>query len=567
VQNGRVYYSDGMDEGYEPNLFTKAFAVLTLGLYIGVPQIILALAALAFWHSWARLALLAVAASAFAPLRPLAWRSVLSSYVFLAWRRYFRFSFVFDESLNAYKDYVIAQFPHGAFPVGGRALSGCSGRGGGCVQGLGLRRGAAGVGARACCARATKRQASAAAHPAPSASPLVSPPLQMGSLLSGTFMATEYPGALLGMGGRNGEAGGRLAAWTVPRAASRGQRGGRARPGRAPGPRGAEGRSHLKRRTRPDAPPLLGQDCNFAPTPSLETATSKPCPTPPTLNPTPKTPKPHPQPPPEYNCYALAANNSFLVPVWRHVHTWLGTMAATERNFRRLLALGTRVGLRAAAKAERRAAAKAAAGGGDGDDAAAAGGGSGASSDSGASPDGSSAGAAAAPLPVGAAADGSPPRRTRVVRRNPQGVSIGVMVGGIAEMYLLHPDYEQIKLMDRKGFIRMAVEHGAELLPVYMFGVSKMMSFGPPWLMDVGRRMRMSIGVMYGLWGTPVPRRVPLRMAVGLPISVGPAMPRSDPRFEAHVEAMHAAMVEGVRAVYYKHRAAYGWADRPLVIV
>ncbi|KAI8466329.1 MAG: diacylglycerol acyltransferase-domain-containing protein [Monoraphidium minutum] len=318
----QVYYSDGMYEDYEPNLFTKVFAFVTLGLYIGIPQIILALVTLSIWFTWARVTLALAIASAFMPLRPLKWPRVLGSYMFLTWRRYFKFSFVFDESLNAYKDYVTAQFPHGAFP--------------------------------------------------------------MGSLLSGTFMATEYP---------------------------------------------------------------------------------------------------------EYNCYALAANNSFLVPVWRHVHTWLGTMAATERNFRRLLALGTR------------------------------------------------------------------------------GVTIGVMVGGIAEMYLLHPEYEQIKLLDRKGFVRIAVEHGAELLPCYMFGVSQMMSFGPPWLMNVGRRLRMSIGVMYGQLGTPVPRRVPMRMAIGMPISVGPAMPRSDPRFEEHVERMHAAVVEGVRAVYYRHRGAYGWGNRPLVIV
>lgn len=257
---------------------------------------------------------------------------------------------------------------------------------------------------------------------------------------------------------------------------------------------------------------------------------------------------------PEYNCYALAANNSFLVPIWRHVHTWLGTMAATERNFRRLLALGTRVGLRAVAKAAR------AAGGAPAAPASSAGG-----SDSGGDDDGAAA-VDAAPLEVGAPADAGAVK-TRVVKRNPQGVSIGVMVGGIAEMYLLHPDYEQIKLMDRKGFVRIAIEHGAELLPVYMFGVSRMMSFGPPWLMNVGRRLRMSIGVMYGVWGTPVPRRVPMRMAVGVPLSVGPAMQRSDPRFEEHVERMHAAMVEAIRTVYYKHREAYGWGDRPLVIV
>lgn len=130
VENGKVYYSDGMDEDYEPNLATKALAFVTLGLYIGIPQLLLTLFVLCFWHAWARVALALIVGSAFLPLRPLKWTRVLSSYVFLTWRRYFKFSFVFDESLNAYKDYVIAQFPHGAFPVRSGRATAAQGQGG-----------------------------------------------------------------------------------------------------------------------------------------------------------------------------------------------------------------------------------------------------------------------------------------------------------------------------------------------------------------------------------------------------------------------------------------------------
>ena len=347
---------------------------------------------------------------------------------------------------------------------------------------------------------------------------------------------------------------------------------------------------------------------------------------------------------PEYNCYALAASNSFLVPIWRHVHSWVGCMAATEANFRRLLALGTGRGLRAAAaRAEGREAPASESGGsfssesGGGGGAAfvggsssgfsgseSGGGGGFGGSDSGASTPvaarasaaadasralleaaaaarsaggGQSAAgagaelAAAAPAAAGgavgrtisatssgvlsgvlaaaaAATDAARRASTRALRkRNPQGVSVGVMVGGIAEMYLQHPDYERIKLLDRKGFVRIAIEHGADILPVYMFGASRMMSFGPPWLMALSRRLRASLGVLYGAWGTPVPRRTRLRMAVGVPVPVGPAMQRGQPGFDARVEEVHAAVVAAVRATYYKHRAAYGWADRELVVV
>lgn len=395
VENGKVYYSDGMTKDYKPNLFTKVFAAITLGLYIGIPYIILALSVASIWSLWARMLLAAIVGSAFMPLRPLFSKAVMNSYVFLTWRRYFKFSYLFDQSLDAYSDYVTSQFPHGAFPLG--------------------------------------------------------------SLICGTFMATEYP---------------------------------------------------------------------------------------------------------EYTCYALAANNSFLVPVWRHVHTWMGAMAATERNFRRLLALGTCRGIRASQAAAARDAAVAA--GGKPEDAPA-------DSDSpGSSEDGTPGGtprAGEAPMGGAAGAATAPPRRTRLRKRNAQGVSVSVMVGGIAEMYLQHPDFERIKLLDRKGFVRIAIEHGADILPVYMFGASRLMNFGPSWLMNFARKLRMSIGVLYGAWGTPIPHRVPLRMAVGVPVPVGPAMHRGDPRFEAQVEAVHAAVVEAIKKVYYRHRVDYGWGDRELVIV
>jgi len=118
VDKGRIYWSDGMSEDYEPTLFTKAFSAITLGLYVGVPQIILGLLIASVWSAWARLALLLVLTSAFLPLRPLFSRRFMYNYVFLSWRRYFKFSFVYDQSLEPYDDFVIAQFPHGAFPLG-----------------------------------------------------------------------------------------------------------------------------------------------------------------------------------------------------------------------------------------------------------------------------------------------------------------------------------------------------------------------------------------------------------------------------------------------------------------
>lgn len=69
------------------------------------------------------------------------------------------------------------------------------------------------------------------------------------------------------------------------------------------------------------------------------------------------------------------------------------------------------------------------------------------------------------------------------------GVSVGLMVGGIAEMFMIRRDHERIKLRDRKGFVRIALEHGTDILPVYMFGVNQALDFGPPWLQRLSRKV------------------------------------------------------------------------------
>jgi hypothetical protein len=146
------------------------------------------------------------------------------------------------------------------------------------------------------------------------------------------------------------------------------------------------------------------------------------------------------------------------------------------------------------------------------------------------------------------------------------GTSVAVMVGGIAEMFMLRRDAEVLKLRSRKGFVRLALEHGTDILPTYMFGNSTILDFGPRWLQKTSRKIRVSLGFMYGPLGLPVPWRVPILMVVGAPVKAGPAMAPTDPGFEARVDEIHAAVCLEIARVYYRWRGEYGWADRPLII-
>ncbi|KAF6250375.1 hypothetical protein COO60DRAFT_1465599 [Scenedesmus sp. NREL 46B-D3] len=377
--------------------------LVTLGLYVGIPHILLALLAFSWWRP-AAITLALLLLTLLLPAKPLRVNSVLSSYVFLCWRRYFKFSYLFEKSLDCYQDYVIAQFPHGAFPLG--------------------------------------------------------------ALLGGTFMATEYP---------------------------------------------------------------------------------------------------------EYHCYATAASSAFFVPIWRHVHAWLGTEVCTKTNFHRLLSLGvqgplphrhhhhsslgdqqqeqqqedgtqhsssshsdkpTQFALAASVRARFR-------------------------HQHSLSSTESSDSEADALLPATGAqhAAGCSWQVDAATGQRKTGVSVGLMVGGIAEMFMIRRDHERIKVRDRKGFVRVAVERGVPILPVYMFGANQ-----PPHARQRGHDPRR-----VGPARAAPPAHLPGDRA---PMDVGPPMRKEHPDFAARVDEVHAAFISEIQRVYYMHRAKYGhgFEERPLVI-
>nr|CEL64860.1 TPA: LOC100127341 protein, related [Neospora caninum Liverpool] len=50
------------------------------------------------------------------------------------------------------------------------------------------------------------------------------------------------------------------------------------------------------------------------------------------------------------------------------------------------------------------------------------------------------------------------------------GDSVVLVPGGIAEMYAINPSKECLHLNERKGLLKLALETGAEIVPIYCFG-------------------------------------------------------------------------------------------------
>lgn len=124
---------------------------------------------------------------------------------------------------------------------------------------------------------------------------------------------------------------------------------------------------------------------------------------------------------------------------------------------------------------------------------------------------------------------------------------------------------DHIYIRSRKGFVSVAVQEGVDIVPVYHFGNTQILSFGPKFLEPWGRRWRFSLGLLYGILGLPIPRRVELMMVVGPPVRVEKVSPL-DPRFQDVVNDTHQRYMDTLQELFDKYKVMYGWSDRQLIM-
>ena len=150
-------------------------------------------------------------------------------------------------------------------------------------------------------------------------------------------------------------------------------------------------------------------------------------------------------------------------------------------------------------------------------------------------------------------------RRETVAAEMRRGVDLAVIPGGIDEVVLADPVHERVFLKRRFGFVKLALEHGYDLVPVYHLGESQMYGMLPlqrwgPILrcrLWMTKRFSLPFGFGVGCWYCPVlPRRVPCVSAVGDPV----VLPKIDSPTRADVAKYHALYVEALVATYNEHR-------------
>lgn len=143
--------------------------------------------------------------------------------------------------------------------------------------------------------------------------------------------------------------------------------------------------------------------------------------------------------------------------------------------------------------------------------------------------------------------------------------SVFVYPGGEREQILTLYQRERVFLSSRKGFVKLAMEEGVDLIPVYSFGESHLYKHSS-YLLDlrlsIAKKFGVAIPFLSGQYGL-MPYRVPITMVFGAPVKV----PHITKPTAEELDAAHRVYCDALMGLFEKHKAAMGYPDAKLEVL
>jgi len=130
------------------------------------------------------------------------------------------------------------------------------------------------------------------------------------------------------------------------------------------------------------------------------------------------------------------------------------------------------------------------------------------------------------------------------------------------------PGEHKIFLKSRKGFVKLAMIYGTDLVPMYAFGeneaytISQFLSPLRHWMQ---RTLGIGICIFWGWGGTIIPHKVKLQIEIGKPIPV-PKTPKADITPQA-LDALHLTFVTEMQRLFERTKAKHGLGSAKLEIL
>jgi 2-acylglycerol O-acyltransferase 2 len=141
--------------------------------------------------------------------------------------------------------------------------------------------------------------------------------------------------------------------------------------------------------------------------------------------------------------------------------------------------------------------------------------------------------------------------------------SIGICPDGVAGIFNSDHDHEVLRILDRKGFIRLALVTGTPIVPIYFFGNTETFTL---WYDSLGIMKSLSKALKCGvvfIWGRfflPIAYRTPLFGIAGkvieVPLIVNPS--------KEDVDKYHAIALDRLKGLFDSYKVPYGWAEKEL---